>query len=252
MRHLLLACLVLVASSALAQDKERLSATDLSARTFLAFKTTDAAVQKMLPAGFVIDAPTDGPNSGANFTIVLIDYLTVQDPDGKPLPPRSTIAMTIPARNAASGEAVGVVFGGLIDQSGVPGAYGNFGAAKISVDRRSHTGADNKSVIDETWEAKADDGSVLEVTLGFVRGVPTRSKTEAKLHSSVTPKLYRIYRFEQAADVARSIPAGIDRAMKFSVKATDPRFAPLFNGSEQLISITSVPFYARSIYVPAL
>jgi len=46
---------------------------------------TDAAVQKMLPAGFTIDAPAAGPNKGVNFTIVLIDYLTVQDPDGKPL-----------------------------------------------------------------------------------------------------------------------------------------------------------------------
>jgi hypothetical protein len=205
MRHLLLACLVLAGSPALAQDKEKLSANDLSVRTFLAFKTTDAAVQKMLPAGFTIDAPDAGPNKGANFIIVLIDYLMVQDPDGKPLPPRSTIAMTIPAKKTASGEAVGVVFGGLIGRAAVPGPYGNFGAARISVDRRSYTEADNKSIIDETWEAKADDGSILEVALEFARGVPTRSKAEAKLHSAVTPEFYRIYRFEQAADVARSI-----------------------------------------------
>jgi hypothetical protein len=126
MRHLLLACLVLAGSPALAQDKEKLSANDLSVRTFLAFKTTDAAVQKMLPAGFTIDAPAAGPNKGANFTIVLIDYLMVQDPDGKPLPPRSTIAMTIPAKKTASGEAVGMVFGGLIGRAAVPGPYGNF------------------------------------------------------------------------------------------------------------------------------
>jgi len=205
----------------------------------------------LLPAGFEPNAPTAGPNKGANVGITLIDYLMVQDPEGKPLPPRATIAMNIPSKKTASGEAVGVVFGGFIDQAAVPGPYGVFGAAKITVDRQSHT-ADGKSIIDETWEAKADDGSVLEIQLQFARGVPARGKVEAKLHSAGKPEFYRVYKFEQAADVARSTATGIDRVSKFSIKATGPRFAPLFNGSEQLISITSVPSYARSIYVPVM
>jgi len=109
-----------------------------------------------------------------------------------------------------------------------------------------------KTIIDETWLAKADDGSVLEVQLQFARGVPARGKVEAKLHSASKPDFYRIYKFEQVADVARSTATVIDRVSKFSIKATGPRFAPLFNGSEQLISITSVPSYSRSIYVPVM
>ncbi len=49
----------------------------------------------------------------------------------------------------------------------------------------------------------------------------------------------RCAKFEQAADVVRSMPNGIDRVSKLSIKATGPRLAPLFDGSEQLISITS-------------
>jgi len=86
----------------------------------------------------------------------------------------------------------------------------------------------------------------------LTHGVPARGKVEAKLHSGAKPDFYRIYKFEQAADVARSAAAGIDRVSKVSIKATGPRFAPLFNGSEQLISITSVPSYARSVYIPAM
>ena len=52
------------------------------------------------------------------------------------------------------------------------------------------------------------------------------------------------------ADVARSTVTGIDRVNKFSIKATGPRFEPLFNGTEQLISITSVPSYSIAVYVP--
>jgi len=252
MRHLFVAALVLAISPAVAQEKEKLSATDLSVRTALTFKAPDAAVQKMLPAGFELNSPTAGPNKGSNFGLTLIDYILVQDPEGKPLPPRTTFAMNIPAKKTATGEAVGVVFNGLIDQAAVPGPYGVFGAAKLSVERRSNADADGKTMIVETWQAKADDGSMLEVQLQFTRGVPARTKVEAKLHSAGKPEFYRIYKFEQAADVARSAATGIDRVNKFSIKATGPRFAPLFNGSEQLISITSIPSYSRSIYVPVM
>jgi hypothetical protein len=252
MRHLFVAALVFAISPAVAQDKEKLSATDLSVRTALTFKAPDTVVQKLLPSGFELNAPAVGPSKGFNFGITLIDYLMVQDPEGKPLPPRTTIAMNIPAKKTATGETVGVVFNGLIDQAAVPGPYGVFGAAKLAVERRSQTDADGKSIIDETWQAKADDGSMLEVQLQFVRGVPVRGKVEAKLHSGGKPEFYRIYKFEQAADVARSTATGIDRVNKFSIKATGPRFAPLFNGTEELISITSVPSYSRAIYVPVM
>src|SRR5262249_27089945 len=77
-----------------------------------------------------------------------------------------------------------------------------------------------------------------------------QSGSEAPL--SRKPEFYRIYKFEQGADVARRTATGIDRVNKLSIKATGPRFAPLFNGSEQLISITSVPSYSRSIYIPVM
>ncbi len=252
MRNLVIALLMLAASPALAQDKEKLSATDLTVRTALTFKVSDTVVQKLLPAGFEVNSPTAGPSKGSNLNMTLIDYLMVQDPEGKPLPPRTTVAMSIPAKKTASGEAVAVVFGGFIAQAAIPGPYFVFGSAKLAVDRRSHTDADGKSIINETWEVMADDGGALEVQLQFVRGVPARGKAEPKIHSAAKPEFYRIYRFEQAADVVRSTATGIDRVSKFSIKATGPKLAPLFDGSEQLISITSIPFYSRSIYVPAI
>jgi len=52
--------------------------------------------------------------------------------------------------------------------------------------------------------------------------------------------------------VVRSTATGIDRVNKFSIKATGPRFAPLFNGAEQLIRITSVPTYSLAVYAPVM
>jgi hypothetical protein len=252
MRNVLTALLVLAASPAFAQGKEKLFATDLSMRTILAFQLPDALVQKLLPAGFELNSPTTGPSKGYNLGITLIDFLMIQDPEGKPLPPRPAVALNIPAKKTALGEAVGVVFGGFMAQAAVPGPYSVFGAAKITVDRRSDTDADGKSIIDETWVVKADDGSALEIELQFARGEPTRSKGEVKPYSAAKPEFYRIYRFEQAVDVARSTTIGINRVSKFSFKASGPKLAPVFDGSERLVSITSIPSYSRSIYLPVM
>jgi hypothetical protein len=249
MRKMLVTLLLLTATSALAEEK--LSAVDLSVRTAMTFKVNDAALQKLLPAGFAMNPPAAGPTKGANLAITLIDYLMVQDPEGKPLPPRTTVAINIPSKKTATGEAVGLVIGGFILEAGAPGAYFNFGASKINVNRQSHT-VEGKSIIDETWDIKGNDGNALEVVAQFERGALTRAKAEAKIHSGAKPEFYRIYKFEQAADVARSTATGVDRVTKFSIKATGPRFAPVFNGSEQLVSITSVPSYSRSIFVPVM
>lgn len=252
MRNLLAALLVLAALPATAQEKEQLFSTDLNARTVLAFKVSDAVVQKFLPAGFVVNSPTAGPSKGSNLSILLIDYLLVQDLEGKPIPTPPTVAMLIPAKKIASGEAVNVVFGGFIAQAAVPGPYSVYGPAKTTIDLHSLTDTDGKTIIDETWAIKADDGSTLNIALQFARGVPARSEAVVKLYSAAKPDFYRIYRFEQAADLVRSTSTGIDRVAKFSFDASGPKLASVFDGAQQLISITSIPFYSRSIYLPAM
>jgi len=45
---------------------------------------------------------------------------------------------------------------------------------------------------------------------------------------------------------------GIDRATRFTIKASGPKLAPLFDGTQQVMSIISVPYYSRLIYVPTM
>ena len=251
MRKLLFTLLAFAVSPALAEDNLKLSANDISVRTVLSFKVADAVLEKMLPAGWELNSPTSGPTRGSNLVVVLIDYLIAQDPEGKQLPARSTIVLDAPAKKTATGETAGMVFGGFIVPAGVPGPYSVFGPADITIDRSVHTDSDGKSIIKESWQAKANDGSALDIQIEFVRGVPARGKAEARIHSAGKPDFYRVYRFEQAADVARSTATGVDRIVKFSLKATGPMLSAIFDGTEQLISITSVPSYARSIYLPA-
>jgi hypothetical protein len=126
MRHLLAALLVLAASPAIAQDKEKLSSNDLEVRTVLAFKASDAAVQKSLPSGWELNSPATGPTKGFNLGMVLINQTMTQGPDGKPLPARTYIVLIAPAKKTGTDDAGPMVLGGFMGQDGAPGAYGAY------------------------------------------------------------------------------------------------------------------------------
>ena len=250
MRNLIVALLVVAATPALAQEKEKLFASDISVRTVLTFKAPDTAVRKMLPAGWELNSPAAGPTRGSNFGITLIDTLMVQDPEGKPVTPMSYMVFVVQAKKLGSDTAGAMVVGGFTAQEGVPGAYGVYSPARVTVDRRSHTDAAGKTVIEENWDSMDEDGNTMKMQVEFTRGTPRRGKGEPKVYSAAKADVYRIYRLEQAADVVRSTPADVDRVSRFSIKVAGPKLSPLFNGTEQLISITSVPAYSRSIYLP--
>ncbi len=250
MRTLVLALLLLATLPAIAEDKETLYENDLEIRTFWTFKVTDAAVQKLLPAGWELNSPAAGPSKGFNLGLLFINQTLAQDPEGKPRVPQNYAVLIAPAKKTGTDIAAPMVISGFIATEAVPGAYGVYGPAKVTGERRQQIEAEGKASVEETWEVKADDGSALEVHVQFVRGQPSRGKAEAKIYSAAKPDFYRIYRYEQAADLVRSTATGVDRVSNVSIKASGPKLAPFFDGSQQLISITSIPFYSRSIYLP--
>ena len=73
MRYLFVTAMVFAVAPAVAQDREKLSSTEYAVTTQLTFKAPDAAVQKLLPAGFELNAPAAGPNkvSGLRYWIAL-------------------------------------------------------------------------------------------------------------------------------------------------------------------------------------
>jgi hypothetical protein len=51
-------------------------------------------------------------------------------------------------------------------------------------------------------------------------------------------------------DVVRSLSAGIDRVQSYEFRVTAAELRELFDGSEQLVSIATVPWYLRQIFLP--
>lgn len=241
----------ILASLGTAAGEDKLVGTYGEVRTVLAFKLSDAALQKILPEGWEAVPVAAGPAQGANLNLNVLDWVTVTKPDGKPGEGLRITAIAVPARKKGTEVGGAMVVAGLVSgPSYVPGAYGNFGLAKAAMERRVRTDPAGASAAEEAWEFIGDGGDKIQLQLKYTAGVPTRSKAEFKVYSAVKPDFYRIYRLDTAADVVRSTATGVDRVQAISFTASGPKLSAIFDGKEQLVSITSLPFYSRQVFLP--
>lgn len=248
MQALVLITAFLFAAPAVAQEKHVV--TDASVRTLLNFKAPDGAVQKLLPAGWQVDAPTLGPNAGANLRITLIEGVWAHDAQGKPQPATGrNITIGVPVKMQGA-ETRGVMIFGGFTTGAAPGVYSVFAKSSVTSQRMFRTGADGIATVEEAWDAKSDAGDALQFQLHYVRGVAAAEKVDVRVYSGAKPEFYRIYRYTQAADVVRGAGAASERVKSFTFKAAGPKLAPLFDGTEQLISITALPYYSRQVFLP--
>jgi hypothetical protein len=229
-----------------ASTQERLVATYGEARTNLAFRVPEAIVQKLLPPGWLSSPFTTGPSKGANLTVTFMDWLTVQEPDGTPGKTYRSVGVSAPAKRNGTDTTVSMSIAGLSSPAGyAPGPYGN----SVTVARTLRSDDRDVSRSEETWHFEAENGESIQLELQFVRGVVARSKLESKVHSAAHPDFHRIYRVEQAVDVIRGAD-GTDRVQRYLFKASGPLLSTVFDGSEELVSITSLPWFSRQAFLP--
>jgi hypothetical protein len=245
MRALLLGFTLLAATPALAAEKYVGSNVDV--RTVLAFKVADAAVQKFLPEGWQPDVATAGPAKDVNLRITFIDRIVNQDAEGKALEPVRIAHLSIPAKKKGS-ETGGTMLFRIYSSSagGVPGPYGvSVHAPASNMERKIRIDPAGTGTVEEAWEFKSQDGDSIQLQIQYARGASTPDKAETKFYSAAKPEFYRIYRSEQSTDVVAA-----DRVQKILFKASGPTLSPLFDGSEQLIGVTSDPWYTRRTFLP--
>lgn len=249
-RTIVIAGLFAAALLGSAAAEETLVGTYGEVRTVLAFKVPEAAVQKLLPEGWEAVPFASGPSQGANLNVLFVDYLTLTSPAGKAGETVRVAAMAAPARKKGTEATVPMVVGGLATANYAPGAYGNFAPAKATTDRQLHADAGGTSTVNEAWEFIGDGGDKIQLQLKYTRGTAAYSKVETKPHSALKPEFYRIYRVESAADLVRSTAAAVDRAQNVAFTASGPKLSQIFDGKEQLVSITSIPWYSRQVTLP--
>jgi hypothetical protein len=131
----------------------------------------------------------------------------------------------------------------------LPGAYQNSVAAMIRREQ-AQSGTDLvPGTGSDSWDVQAGGGHLV-FRIAYERAVPTRGRRDLKLYSGVTPTFFRTYHMEEAVEVVKSLPTGIDRLRSYHLQVTIPELGKVFDGSEELVGITLHPMVVRQVFLP--
>jgi hypothetical protein len=225
------------------------------ARMQLDFVVPDAALKKFLPAGFEPNVATSGAAKDCNLRMIFIDRVDITRQDGSPAEPGSNqlVYLAIPIKQTAT-STLGqmLIFGLTADAKDAPGPFGVYVHAPDHRMSRSTSGSAGKPAIsEEHWGFAAPSGERMELNLRYERGTARKASQETKFWSSVNPNFYQVFKIEQGLDIMRNSTVPVrDRVAEFSYKATGGKIAPLFDGTERVVSIDALHWYNRGVYLP--
>jgi hypothetical protein len=218
-------------------------------RTVLTFKVNDDVVQKLLPDGWTLAPIAQGPAKGANLSVVFAERLATVGPDGKAVGgEEASVILSIPARNNA--ETAFAIIEAYSDAATAPGFYKVGKPAKVTLER-SLRATNLTGTIEESWSVAGDGGERITLRLGYERSQPSRVQVDSRNVSAADARVRRTYRIDQGLVVLASAPNGVDQAKGLTFNATGGLLGRLFDGSQQLVSAVSLPWYSRQLYVPA-
>ena len=230
---------------------EKLSGVNIDKRTTLWFKASDAGIAKLIPGGWLSAPVSAGPFKGANATVVLINSYFASDANAQPLQPFHGFVLALPAKKSGTDIADNLIVAfGITSEEHAPGVYGVYVAGKVTIERTSTLSTDAGMTISENWQLTSKDGNELGVSLQFKRGPTTKGKLVGRTVSGARPNYYHINHIDQATEIIRSTATDIDRVEKLAFRVTGPRLSQVFDGTEQLIGIGSVPVFSRTVLVP--
>jgi hypothetical protein len=220
----------------------------------LDFHVNDAALQKMLPAGWEPAIAAMGPAKDCNLRVIFIDRMAVVGADGKPAGKgTSRLAyIAIPVKQTGGMSTGQMIIGGLTeDAADAPGPFGNYRHATSAKMVRSQNSSGGTMTGEEDWDLAAADGEHLQVHVKYERGPVTKGGAETKFYDPANPAKYQIFKTEQGIDITRNTTTNPpDHVKEFSYKMGGGRIAALFDGNEKVLSWDSFPWYNRTVIAP--
>ncbi len=246
------AALALIAGAGFhAAKAETLLERSAETRMQLDFVVADAALKKYLPAGWETDVATSGGAKDCNLRMIFVDRSDITAPDGAPKGTSQLVYLEVPVKK---GELAGrMVMGGLTaDAKDAPGPFGVYRAATSHRMERSTIAAAGQPVrTAEDWEFAGPNGERMELHLKYERRVARRGSGELKLFSAADPGFHQIVKLAQGLDPMRNatVPSR-DTVNEFRYVGTGGMLATLFDGSERVVSIDSIHWNDRAIYLP--
>ncbi len=229
---------------------EHLVQSSTEVRTYVYLQIADDKLKNYIPEGWVSN-PGTKLLMDANVAMVFIEGVAATDADNKPIPFHdSYVVIGVLAKHVQSGISTLMIVNGLIPPSqAAPGPYGAYVTAKVTMSKQVRTddGGSNNS---EAWSFVTDTGEHLAFSTEYQPGTGVRSHIEPRVYSGVRPDFYRIYKADLTTDTVHSSTAEGKKANSVNFSASGPRLSNMFDGSEKIIGIVSIPSYQRMIYLP--
>ena len=220
----------------------------------LDFHVNDAALAKMLPAGWETVIATQGAAKDANLRMIFIDRFAIIGGDGKPAArPTARLAyLAIPVKQTQGGATGQMIIHGLTENAeDAPGAFGVYQHASIARMSRAVAASGGAMTGSEDWEFVGAAGERMEAHVEYERGPATKGGGETKFFNPNDPSKYQIFKTEQAIDIMRNPTTNPpDHIKKFSYKAGGGKIAALFDGTEKVVSWDLFPWYLRTVSAP--
>jgi hypothetical protein len=231
---------------------ETLVGSSVESRVLLGFKVDDAAVAAQLPEGWAPITLPKGPVAGANLLLVFMDRHLVRDADGKAAAsPVNRAAALVAYAKKPGVDGVRTFITRVFETGPLSNPYGNSVAAHITHKATSEGSDDGPTHRSESWTLRPEGGGEIAFDLSYEAGTPLWVQdAESRPYSAANPDFHRIYRYDQLADLATNAAAGRALAGTAEFKASVPDLAPVFDGTEQLVAIVSIPVYVRDVYLP--
>lgn len=225
--------------------------TTVENRVMLAFKVADAGVQEMLPEGWAPLTLPKGPVAGSNLIVSLFDRLLILDAEGKPADPASSPVMALVAYGVnPQVEGVRTFVTGIYEVPPVVDPFGVSEPADIAREATMRYNAEGR-FLSEDWAIKPESGGEFSLSLDYkVGGYGWTVDGKSMPFSPVVEGFRQIYQYDQLAELAMNTPMGRELAGEVSFSADVPALAGLFDGSEALVAVVSIPVYVREVLEP--
>jgi hypothetical protein len=217
------------------------------------FHVNEAALQKLLPAGWEQVIATQGPAKDANLRVIFIDRVDVTNPDGTPKTSDQLVYVAIPVKQTGTSNAGQMVINGIVSEpKEAPGPFANYVAASSSKVSRAFNNTNGVTQGEENWEFVGSNGERLETRLTYERGPARRNPTtDTKFFVPGNPTAYQIFKVDSGLDIMKNASVPVkDRVKTFSFKASGGPIGALFDGTEKVLSWDSFHWYNRGIYTP--
>jgi hypothetical protein len=229
------------------QAQAKLAGSGVDVRTILNFKVAPELLHHVLPQGWELDLPAHGPSVGATLRVTFVDQLQASVPGGDAQEPIRYVLFSIPMRKPGASANATLLFAGL--STGGKGPYEVNAKATALVERKTVANVAGARCDSATWKFQSDDGISASLDIEYLPGAAVREQGEALTYSAAKPGFHRIYRYDQCIDVITD-PQRAARLKKIDFRASGGVLSSLFDGNEQLISVTSVLWFARQVFLP--